>query len=565
MSITLANKLQPMWTKKAVAEMTGRDPLGLSSLGDNIKEFLLSGINVNNYRARYYSFYCWALWHIEHEEEPERYKAFVDAFRRREAVMALATLANNAKTSPIGVVAVRPRLEKGIKEGIVDCDFKVLPSKSLGGYEQNYAGSLYHLKLYHRPEGSFDMVTEGVAENLAQAFHQTIEHTPYIKKRLYKDTTVSKNDLIKSAQFLTLDALEEAFCRDERSKLIDIFFVFNEEVIDENSMLRRHSLTLFLHAIAEYASRGISVDATKGYVLDQYLLYAFYYEVLQLEGSKLASYNVPKELTFCHNLWKQFCLHQFFTVALESLLYSILETVSTEETGLLLDELVDGLIQEDFFDALEEMTGDSCHRPYDLLNALGVQKLPDQATSQRLQKKLLPTHRFSEARLRNFELNSVQGEAARGLLLLAVLYVKWKGIERDPALNYVGRRAEGGLWIGRIIPGIDSWFDPKITWKHVLPGLIEEFILNQHDRVMYDKGKLESCWLQRSSGRIIKEQDYKPRWRSSRHYNAVSIMHDLGLLKFDGENEVTITLQGRRILDKAVRLSNGSTEEYKQD
>lgn len=565
MSMTLANKLQPMWTKKAVAEMSGRDPLGLSRLGDNIKEFLLSGINVNNDRARYYSFYCWALWHIENEEKPENYKAFVDAFRRREAVMALATLTNNAKTSPVGVVAVRPRLEKGIEDGMVDCDFKVLPSNSLGGYGQYYAGSLYHLKLYHRPEDSFDMVTEGIAENLALAFQQTIEHTPYIKKRLYKDTTISKSDLIKSAQFLTLDALEEAFCLDERSKLIDIFFVFNEEVIDENSMLRRHSLTLFLHAIAEYAKHGISVDATRGYFLDQYLLYAFYYEVLQLEGNKLASYTAPKELTFCHNLWKQFCLHQFFSLALESLLYSVLETVSTEESGLLLDELVDRLLQKDFFDALEEMTDNPCLRPYDLLNVLGVQKSPDQATSQRFQKKLLPTHRFSEARLRYFKLNSIQGEAARGLLLLVVLYVKWKGIERDPVLNYVGRRAEGGLWIGRIIPSIDSWFNPTITWKDVLPGLIEEFILNQHDQVMYDKGNLESCWLQRSSGRIIKEQDYTAKWRSSRHYNAVSIMHDLGLLKFDDENEVTITAQGRRILDKAVRLSHGPKEEYKQN
>lgn len=560
--MALAVSLQPMWTKRVATEMSGRDPLGLSRLGDTIKEFLLSGINVSNHRARYYSFYSWALWHIEHEEKPGNYRAFVAAFRRREAAMAIATVLNKSNASPIGIKAVRPKLEKGLETGDFDCDFKVLPSHALGGYGQYYSGSLYHLKLYHRLENSFDTVTQGIAEDLAQTFHATIEHTPYIKKKLYRGTTVNKNDLIKSKEFFTLDALEQPFCREERTKLINIFFGFNEGS-GTADVLRRHSLTLLLHAIVEYERQILHVNVAKGRILDRYLLYTFYYDVLWLNESKTSSYQAPEALRFCHDLWKQFCLHQFFTEALESLLYSVLEVLSVEGTGLTLSEVINRLLLPDFFEALRATTSRNCDQPYDLLKALGITQSPDEATSQKLQKKVTPIHQLSEAKVLDLEPGSAQNEAARGILLLATLYGKWRGISQGYAINYVAARARQDLWIGSILLDLDRWLNPQVSWSETLQELIEKFILNQHDQVMYEKGKLESCWLQRIGGRIIKEQDYDPSWRSSRHSNAVRIMGDLGLLRINDYYEVSVTPQGRKVLEKALRLSNGSQKEYR--
>ena len=57
------NKLQPTWTKRVATEMTGRDPLGLSRVGDMIKDFLLSGINTNNTRALLFILHMGALAH----------------------------------------------------------------------------------------------------------------------------------------------------------------------------------------------------------------------------------------------------------------------------------------------------------------------------------------------------------------------------------------------------------------------------------------------------------------------------------------------------------------------
>src|ERR1700739_3902455 len=54
----------PKWTSYVVTELGGRDPLGLSRLSFMITDYLVSGIITTTSRARYYSFYPWALWHI---------------------------------------------------------------------------------------------------------------------------------------------------------------------------------------------------------------------------------------------------------------------------------------------------------------------------------------------------------------------------------------------------------------------------------------------------------------------------------------------------------------------
>lgn len=62
MSATTTARI-PKWTKHVVTELGGRHPLGLSRVSFMITDYLLKGIITTTYRARYYSFYPWALWH----------------------------------------------------------------------------------------------------------------------------------------------------------------------------------------------------------------------------------------------------------------------------------------------------------------------------------------------------------------------------------------------------------------------------------------------------------------------------------------------------------------------
>ncbi len=149
--------------------------------------------------------------------------------------------------------------------------------------------------------------------------------------------------------------------------------------------------------------------------------------------------------------------------------------------------------------------------------------------------------------------------AAQGVLLLAVLYGKWRGVSTDHAFAYVATHARQELWMGTVLPYLDSWVDESTTWQVALQNLIEPFIFKQHDRIMYEKGKLDSCWLERREGRIIKVQDYDPVWRSSRHLNAVRIMRDLGLVRFGNENGLSLTARGKKILERSLKHSHGTT------
>jgi hypothetical protein len=543
---------QPFWTKRVATE-SGRDPLGLSRLGDLLKDELLSGITSNNVRARYYSFYAWALWHIAREDRPADDNSFVTAFQRREAAMAMATRLDDSSSNIVGIRAIELRLEKADKHGALDCEFRVLPANRLGGYGQYYSGSLYRLGLTYRPEDAMhDLVTEERGEELAKSFHSALERTPYLEKSLFKKRRIEWKDLEQSKRHFSLDALARPFCQKERELLTQMFFGLREKTPERRS----GSLCLLLHATAEYERHGEQPVASPHGALDEYLLYAFYYKSLWLENKRVP-YRPPKELGQICDLWAQFCLHQFLTWALELLLCAVLDTVGNEPNGLSLDELIGQLLDEEFYETFQELTGQWHPHPQHLLTAIGVDAQPSESLSRQLQRELLPAHDRSEAQILLMEWGTPGRECAIALALLCTLYGKWRGIN-DEAARQVAEGAGGALFAGRILPTLDAWLDPQCTWNSVLSGLINQFIIRQHDRVWLEKGNIESRWLDWNEGHIRKEQDYTPGWRSSRHASAVSVMADLDLMKIDEDRKLSVTSRGRRILEEALKLNHGA-------
>ncbi|MBI5098544.1 MAG: hypothetical protein HZB30_04810 [Nitrospirae bacterium] len=326
--IPALKEILPKWTKRVVTETGGKDPLGLSRVSFIISDFLLTGIITTTDRARYYSFYCWSLWHIDLIDPPKNYQDFVDKFRRRESVIALATIANNPETSPVGVTAAKGFLEEGKDSNELNCDFRVLPSNALGGYGQYYAGSLYKLVLTYRPDDGIDRVTKGVAEDLAASFQDVINSTPYIKKRLFVNPKLNYKDLENSKKRLSLDAIMAPFASNERKKLIDIFFGRNKENENERTLFRRKTLLQVLYILAAYEKYGTVINLKD---VDWKIVFSpYYYDVLFLDDQKVMPYDPLDDFRLCHSLWKQFCLHQFFIQVLEGIMYCVLEIVGKD-------------------------------------------------------------------------------------------------------------------------------------------------------------------------------------------------------------------------------------------
>src|SRR5689334_2909099 len=227
----------PKWTERVSAESSGRDPLGLSRVSGIIADYLLFGIASTTDRARYFSFFCWALWHIA-QDRPKRFSDFVTQLRRREAAVALATVANDPQSSPVGVTATKIEWKKGLEAGRFDTDFRVLPSNSLGGYGQYYSGSLANLGLMDRGEDGFDRAAPEIATPLAEAFHSALSRTPYIRKRLFATDSMTGADLRATAKYLTIDALSAEFATAERQILRDVFFSVSERFSSDRHILR---------------------------------------------------------------------------------------------------------------------------------------------------------------------------------------------------------------------------------------------------------------------------------------------------------------------------------------
>jgi len=458
-------------------------------------------------------------------------------------VLALATLANDPKSSPVGVTAAKIEWKKGLQEKRFNTDFRVLPSNSMGAYGQYYAGSLGNLGLIEHSEDGLDRASSRPATTLATAFQAAVAKTPYIRKRLFASEWISLEDLRATAKYLTIDALGEGFAEEERKGLTEVFFALSGRFSTDRHLLRRCTLLHLLHVIQEYEQHGTEIPLGD---LDWYVGYpVYYYDLLWLTEARAVRYVVPAPLRTCHTLWRQFFAHQFLAHSLETVLWAMLEVLGQDQSGRLVAELVKILLSPDVFRRIGEITGQRCKTPADLLRAAEV-AVDSMAQDARKAVK----HSMSELSLVG-ERSDVAVEIARALVMLAVLWARWR--KGDDAMRTVAVNAPHELWLGTILPLVESWSDAEIGWHRALEELISACILDQHDRIMYQKGRLDSSWLHRSDGRVFKDQDYEPSERTSRHGSAVSILADLGLVQISGRKCRGLTSAGRRLLQRLLK------------
>lgn len=286
----------PQWTKRAVTEMGGRDPLGLSRATERLTEYLMMGITTQTSRARYYSFYCWALWHIQLHEKPKRWAEFSAAFRRREAMLALSTLLSGKTGSLAGADEAGEQLARAKATREANTNFKVLPSSELGGYQQYYAGSLYHLRLTCRDEAQMDHIAEGIAEEIAKALDETLSRSSYVSKKGFLDARIPWRMLEDSAELLGLDAVHAPAAGDERRVLTQLFFALESR--DENDRNRRLSLGHVLAVLDGLARAGAPLTGEDDWEI-RVVYGPCYYGVLPTGQGKPKRFVAPPVLKAC--------------------------------------------------------------------------------------------------------------------------------------------------------------------------------------------------------------------------------------------------------------------------
>lgn len=533
----------PRWTKRVFTKTGGRDPLGLSRVSGNITDFMMPGITTITPRARYFSFFCWALENISSEEHPNTYEDFKTALRRREAAVALATTFAGHEGLMHGAEEAQAELASPSYPDKYSTDFQVLPSNPLGGYGQYYSGSLYRLALTQRDEKGIDHLSNDLARTLGQRYGKSIEGSPYFQDRLFGSASIKEKVLEESAPTISVDGLDQPQAAGERQVLVDLFLALGGPR-NEDDLNRRNSLALILDVVRSYQELGVNPRFND---LDASVLYGpHYFGVLTNDGSPLGSWVPPDRLEQASAYWRQFCLQEYLTVALERLLSVVLEIAGNRSAGVTEKDLIGSILQPGFSKSLSEQLEMAVETPRELVVAFGMDHPPSSALSEGLRQSYPFGHPCSEESLHvDFDGGSPQSEAAQAILILSVVYGKWRGISEDPAFYQVMTKAGPELCAKTIFPYLDSWFDPRVTWEAALGELVGRLVLDQHDRIMYEKRRLDSTWFSRAGGRFLKDQDYEPHRRNSRFQNAVRILCDIGMLeREEPEDRLRVTSAG---------------------
>lgn len=465
--------------------------------------------------------------------------------------MALATLQHDPESdSVVGADSIRPRLSNYEHTGEVDTNFAVLSSSPLGGFGQYYAGSFYALGLTHRTDDGIERAAPGRSEALAKAFDFSVGQTLYCRQAHFREPVFPLEVLKESAEQFSLDSLGTERAVEERELLRNLFFAWDRAELGSADLLRRHTLGLILYTVSEYENSGY-LPAAGNAGVDHYLVYPpYYYGVLWRDDDVALPYRPPEALKNCYGYWQQFCAHEYLTQSLEILLHCTLETLNMQPSGMTLDDVCENLTGQDFETTLVGLFG-AGSSPSGLMTALGIEAVPSADQCRAGHEEIGATSDRSEWKLaaRRGKLGEV---AAAAVGLMAVLYLKWRNARNEFA-NQIGMKAGENLCTGRVLPELDQWLQPDLDWSSALASLIKTFVLNQHDRIMYEKGRLESCWLHRLEGKILKDQDYQPVFRSSRHWNCVRILRDVGLLEFGIDGKIAITSDGRRTLGRILK------------
>lgn len=546
----------PRWTKLARIEETGKDPLGLSRVHERLTEWLVPGVTTQTHRARYYSFYLWAVHDTNLTDQPQSRREFIEGMRRREATFVLACLAHHdGDAPPSHLVGSREgkKIWKRDRESPsgLSIAFDPLPSNGLGGYGQYYGGSLYRLGLTCTPEESMgvDKLTpEG--EQIAESFARRIAGTQYFRERYQQKNRLSLKVLTDLGKRACLDQLA-AGSDSERKLLIALFFGLGQHD-HPDACYRRETMLFCLDAISSVARVGIKVaerdEESKSrfdsLAVDQVACFR-----QMRSGKSIWDYIPPGRLEHCVERWRLFALHRYFSAVLEHLLSSLLVELARTRMGLALDEFLAGLNWKDIAACFENWArkprGDQLVEW--LACVLGASDGISKSASQSFDRNMRLGATLNEVDLADklgLE-NSVAEDIALALLLLFSLYCRFYHYRSTVWWNETAKQARDDIWFQVVAKDIDNHLKQGSTVMQFLRNLLLNRVIRQHDQVLYQKGHTDSPWFLRDAEKLIWQRDYSPYPRSSKMENCLSILNDLNLVSVNDRGFVTLTNDGK--------------------
>lgn len=547
------SKFDPQWTEPEYRAGGARDDLGIETLSETITADLMPGINNATRRARYYSFWAWALNDFINDQNAHHTQnKFWEWSRNREDVLILAYLAHNCNSGLAGTT-IGSKVWKEGSELSYDVTWKSLESVEGGSYQLYYRGVLEDMNITVREESSLhDNLSKEIGLGLAKAYGASVSSTNFVQKYL-QSTQVSRADI---EEFSQKGCICQVWQNElERQLLINAFFRFDTP--DMLAVKRLATLCFLLDIIEQ--SHDHSLNETDFRTVFYYWSY----------GGQSA-YEPTNKFIEPAQRWRIFQLRQIFVFTIESFWSLFLHQIQNEalSSEQYIKWLIDGLdliilgaewgIQftednpyklqlREFFDSVR--------------NAIPIDAWEDgnAALHQKLNENSLINAIRSEKTY--LKINIMAGNALVNLAMIYWRSFTWNGTSGWHYLT--DNFAKGRMPIESFIRKINFAFDNNWSVAEWLVWLHKNYLWNQHRQVALSKlitrrqevFKFEMVTDEPDSISNISQPRFKsigvdtPKMNAPRFMSALNIMTDLKLIT-PYQSGYQLTDEGSALLDK---------------
>lgn len=520
---------EPFWTEETAIESGGRYPLLLNRFHDHLEEYLIKGIVSITDRLRYVSYCCWIIGDIENTMDCKKCTDFEEAFRRRESALAIGTLLLNpesqiGKYTMYGREFLRPMIDGVSKK--YNTTKSILPSNSLGAYGQYYKGTLQTWGLTYVNEDGIVCLTES-GNTLYRIMDEYYHNSEYF--RFHKGNSEVPGTVLKKwAEINHFDTIADDYHSAEREFYQNILFHLSDASTSDG---RRDTLVIYMECINELSARGKPISIND---FQNYLRNILYYEKYYDEDGTLYAFTVSPFLQNTRFMWMIYEIHVYYRWWIEEFFRMFLGLLKGSSNGMTVDEII-GIIDGDTFnetvqDYLEDDT-DYLSQTFKTFNESVL----------RIKRKHpeWPIEEFI-----SFSEYSGFSDIAAGLLMMiSLLNDRFEQIKNEPLfIEDVRMKLTEDFWLKDIHDRIE-YFN-GLPLRDVLRMIINQIIISQHNKAMYDKRDLRRCWFSLSANKYQFHADSSSIWRPAKHNIICNFLYDMGLICLQDDG-IFLTQEGK--------------------
>ncbi len=145
--------------------------------------------------------------------------------------------------------------------------------------------------------------------------------------------------------------------------------------------------------------------------------------------------------------------------------------------------------------------------------------------------------------MQNEETDTKNTVLVKFVLTVVSVLAKFEKIRSDEKYLYVQSKRSEDLWFDRLffIPSLK-----KLKVQKFLEICLKEYIVRQHELIMFEKRDLRRCWFTKENDKYFFEAEVSPMWRPAKYKTLTNFLRDMNLIE-EKENKLNLTGEGKNL------------------